>query len=78
MFDHPGNPGHPTYWHARDYGLFALNPFGQHAFDPKMPERIQKLNAGQKLTFRWKVVIHPGDAEAADIPSLYKTYAAKP
>ena len=35
IFDHPQNPGHPTHWHARDYGLFALNPFGQNAFDPK-------------------------------------------
>ena len=26
MFDHPQNPNHPTYWHARDDGLFALTP----------------------------------------------------
>ncbi|MHC5001876.1 MAG: DUF6807 domain-containing protein, partial [Planctomycetota bacterium] len=26
IFDHPGNPRHPTWWHARDYGLFAANP----------------------------------------------------
>ena len=33
MFDHPENPRHPTYWHTRDYGLFALSPFGRNAFD---------------------------------------------
>ena len=27
IFDHPSNLNHPTYWHARDYGLFALDPF---------------------------------------------------
>ena len=29
IFDHPKNPGYPTYWHARGYGLFAANPLGQ-------------------------------------------------
>jgi len=28
IFDHPQNPKHPTWWHVRDYGLFAANPFG--------------------------------------------------
>ena len=37
IFDHPGNPGYPTYWHARGYGLFAANPLGRHIFDPKQP-----------------------------------------
>ena len=78
MFDHPQNPGHPTYWHARDYGLFALNPFGQHAFDPNMPERVVKLAAGNKLVYRWRVLIHPGDAETAHVADLYKEYSAKP
>ena len=27
IFDHPANLRHPTRWHARDYGLFAANPF---------------------------------------------------
>src|SRR6266850_2073735 len=49
IFDHPGNPHHPTYWHARDYGLFALNPFGQNAFDPKQEESIWKIPTGQKV-----------------------------
>lgn len=31
--DHPLNPRHPTWWHARDYGLFAANPFGKRAFE---------------------------------------------
>ena len=29
----PDNPRHPTWWHVRDYGLFAANPFGQHDFE---------------------------------------------
>ncbi len=78
MFDSPGNPGYPTHWHARDYGLFALNPFGQNAFDPKQEEHKMVLKPGEKLVFNWRVVIHPGDAETARIADLYKEYAAKP
>ncbi len=74
IFDNPQNPRHPTYWHARDYGLFALNPFGQHAFDPSKEESHWKLPSGQSLVFRWRVVIHPADA---NIAGLYEQYASK-
>jgi len=76
MMDHPGNPHHPTYWHARDYGLFSLNPFGQHAFDPAAPENITRLTKGGKLTFRWRVLIHPGDAVSGKVAENYKEFAA--
>jgi hypothetical protein len=74
IFDNPSNPRHPTYWHARDYGLFALNPFGQKAFDPSKEESQWKVPAKQKLEFKWRVVIHPADANIAE---MYKAYAAK-
>jgi len=77
IFDSPQNPRHPTYWHARDYGLFALNPFGQKAFEEEKEESHWKLPKGQKLTFRWRVVIHPGDSETGHVADLYKEYAAK-
>lgn len=77
MFDHPSNPRHPTYWHARDYGLFALNPFGRNAFDPDQPESRWKIPKGQTITFRWRVVIHPGDAETGHVADLYREYAAQ-
>jgi hypothetical protein len=76
MFDHPSNPGYPTRWHARDYGLFSLNPFGQKGFDEDQPAKSTKLPAGQKLNFRWRVVIHPGDAETGGVAAMYKTFAA--
>ena len=77
IFDNPQNPHYPTYWHARDYGLFSLNPFGQNSFDENMPENKTKLASGQKLTFRWRVVIHPGDAASGDVADLYKQFIAK-
>lgn len=75
IFDSPTNPRHPTYWHSRDYGLFALNPFGQKAFDKNAPESHWPLEAGASLHFRWRVVIHPGDTESAHIARLYEEFA---
>jgi hypothetical protein len=77
IFDHPSNPRHPTYWHSRDYGLFALNPFGRHAFDPKAEESNWKLPQGQSLRFRWRVLIHPGDAQTVHLADMYREYSAK-
>jgi hypothetical protein len=75
IFDSPANPRFPTYWHSRDYGLFALNPFGQKAFDPQAEESHWTLAAGQSLKFRWRVVIHPGDTASAHIAEMYQEFA---
>lgn len=77
IMDHPSNPHHPTYWHARDYGLFSLNPFGQHAFDPAAAENITKLAKGQKLTFQWRVLVHPGDALSGKVAENYQEFSKK-
>jgi hypothetical protein len=78
VFDHPSNPRHPTYWHTRAYGLLAANIFGVHDFeaDPKKDGSLT-INPGQPITFRYRVVIHPGDTQAADIAGLYKKYTAE-
>ena len=34
------------------------------------------LQPGQKLRFRYRVVIHPGDLNDAHVADLYKEYAA--
>jgi len=75
MFDHPGNPRHPTFWHARDYGLVAANPFGVSDFT-KQKERSGALTlaAGQDLRFRYRIVLHRGDAKEAGIAKLYEEY----
>jgi len=76
IMDHPQNPRHPTWWHVRDYGLFAANPFGQHDFeglkDPHAGDL--KIPAGQSATFRYRVVIHEGDEQTARIAERYDEY----
>jgi hypothetical protein len=61
IIDNPKNPGYPTYWHARGYGLFAANPLGRHIFDPKQPALNFTLEKGRSTTFRYRVILfsHP-------------------
>lgn len=79
IFDNPKNPRHPTRWHARDYGLFAANPFCEHDMDKTKAkgEGDFKIAAGQSATFRYRIVIHEGDAAAAKIAERYADYASK-
>jgi len=76
IFDNPGNPRHPTWWHARGYGLFAANIFGLHDFEnDKTKDGSLTLALGGTLRFRYRVVIHPGDFRDAHIARLYEEYA---
>ena len=76
IFDHPSNPRHPTYWHSRSYGLFAANAFGVHDFEnDKTKDGSLTLEPGQTVRFRYRVIIHPGDAAAAGLEKLYREYS---
>ena len=78
IFDTPGNSGFPTYWHARGYGLFANNIFARHEFTKNQePDGSVTLKPGEQLHFRYRLVIHPGDAASAHIGDLYKEYATQ-
>ena len=57
ILDHPENPGYPTYWHARGYGLFAANPLGRSIFDPKQPALNFTLEKDQTATFRYRIML---------------------
>ena len=76
MFDHPGNLRHPTYWHARDYGLVAANPFGVSDFTAKKQTGgAYTLPAGQDLRCRYRIILHRGDAQQAGVAKLYEEYS---
>lgn len=78
IFDHPGNPHYPTWWHARDYGLFAANPFGEKDFTgDKSKNGSVTVEAGKSLRFRYRVLIHPGDAASAGIGAAWKEWSAR-
>jgi Methane oxygenase PmoA len=80
IFDHPENLRHPTWWMARDYGLFGANPFGQHDFEPAAKHPEGKGNytipAGGSLTLRYRFYFHTGDEKTARIAERYADYVA--
>lgn len=76
IFDHPGNPRHPTWWHARAYGLVAANPFGAAAFERKPAGTgDMDLKPGESATFVHRFHFHSGTAEEADIAAQYAAWA---
>lgn len=60
IIDHPDNIGYPTYWHARGYGLFAANPLGQKIFSNGKEELNLRLQAGETVNFRFRLVTRSG------------------
>jgi len=78
IFDHPTNLRHPTWWHARDYGLVAANPFGIHDFERKPTGTGDlKILKGSDITFRYRFLFHKGDAKSAKIAERYATWTKK-
>ncbi len=76
ILDHPGNPGYPTYWHARGYGLFAANPLGRNIFDPKQPAFNFTLERDQTATFRYRVLLLSNAASAEELNREAEEFAA--
>jgi hypothetical protein len=77
IFDHPSNLRHPTRWHARDYGLFAANPFCEAEMDKTQPKGAgdYKLSAGKALTLKYRVLLHEGEADPATLAERFAEYA---
>ena len=59
VFDHPANFRHPTRWHARGYSLCSANPFALKSFT-RAGDGSHTVEAGQRLSLRYRVVIHEG------------------
>lgn len=66
ILDYPTNPGFPTYWHARGYGLFAANPLGQKALSDGKDELNFKLAEGESTTFKYRIIIYSNDSVSED------------
>jgi hypothetical protein len=68
IFQHPGNRWYPTPWFTRDYGFFSPTPMYWLEND-----RLD-LPQGQPLTLQYRVVVHTGNTQGAQIASLFETY----
>jgi hypothetical protein len=76
IFDHPANPGFPTYWHARGYGLFAANPLGQKIFSNGKEELNLTLAPGESVTFRYRILISSEISTPDHTEVAYKEFVA--
>jgi hypothetical protein len=77
IIDNPGNLRHPTYWHARRYGLLAANPFGLREFThDRHQDGSFLIQPGESVTLRYRVFIHHGDFMQAGVAEVYRRYSA--
>ena len=79
VFDHIVNPRYPTYWHVRNYGLMGSNIFGSGTFerDPSK-DGAYTLKQGEEMHFRFRVLIHAGDATVGKVSQKYHDFINPP
>ena len=78
ILDHKSNLRHPTWWHARNYGLLTANPFGIRAFRDKSVKGSGdfELKKGETLKQRYRLVLHEGDLGSAKVEESWKDFTA--
>jgi hypothetical protein len=76
MFDNPKNPRYPTWWHVRDYGLFAANPFGVHDFEKKKEKDAGNMTvkSGESVTFKYRFYFHKGNVTDGKVAEQFAEY----
>jgi len=77
IIDHPSNPGYPTYWHARGYGLFAANTLGQKVFSNGKNELNFTMKKGESVTFKYRLVVATATLDDDQINQLADEFASK-
>jgi hypothetical protein len=68
ILQHPSNDLLPPWW-TRNYGFFAPDP----AAWPENGESLS-FNKGESIKLRYRVIIHSGDTEEAEIAKEYSNY----
>jgi len=69
IFDAPGNLWHPSRWFTRDYGFFS--PTNMNWIEDKG----LWLKAGKSFVFRYRVIVHAGNAGPADLAGEFARWA---
>jgi hypothetical protein len=64
---------------VRAYGLMTANPVGRHHFTGDDSNRWDlPIAAGESKTWRYRVLVHHGDAGAARVAAHYEGFAYPP
>jgi len=77
IMDNPNNVGYPTYWHARDYGLFSANPLGQEVFSKGKETLNFALQNAESVTFHYRMLIHNGSVLNPEDINKFSLVASK-
>lgn len=80
IFEHPKSFRAPTYWHARDYGLFAANPFGVHDFEGKKEEKTlgdHKMAKGESINLRYRFFFGKGKPMPKAMTAKFEAFSAE-
>jgi hypothetical protein len=77
ILDQPQNPGYPTYWHARGYGLFAANMFGEKAFTNGKKEFNFTIEPGKTALFHYRIIIFSGETTPEQVRTQQEMFAVE-
>ncbi len=69
IMQHPSNDWYPSPWFTRDYGFFSPTPM----YWPEN-EKTTELKKGEKITLRYRVIVHSGDEKDADIAGEFEKF----
>lgn len=75
ILDHPKNVSYPSYWHARGYGLFAVNPLGVKVFSNGKSELNYTLKKGETLTFRYRTIVADKNLSKTELDKMQEDFA---
>jgi hypothetical protein len=77
ILDQPQNPGYPTYWHARGYGLFAANMLGEKVFTNGKKEFNFAIEPGKTALFHYRIIIFSGETTPEQVRTQQELFAAE-
>jgi hypothetical protein len=68
ILQHPSDRWYPAQWFTRDYGFFSPTPMNWLEGDKL------DIPKGEKLTLKYRVVVHSGDTQKAGIAAIFDAY----
>ena len=76
IMDHPGNL-RPSRYHVRDYGLFSISPFGNHAYTNGVEEAAPvHLKKNESLRLRYGMYFHDGDTKVGNVAAAWEQFVS--